>query len=339
LTVSGEPADIRDYAYPAIWVYFLIYLTAPVLVLRTNLWRNICASDKFLYYLLILLSTPMLFALERGNTIILAPIFLALVISKIGLGRAVGISLLINIKPYFAILLFYYLARRNWRGLLNCSLLSGFVFLTSGLLFDKDFLFLFKNILDFSNNGDIFSLREVMSFPSSVSAFTYVLKNPDGASYALSLMSPTMLTASINIIDTVKSLILLIALMLIMINSKFMKDKEIFALLIILITNLGVSVGGYTFIFYIVLIPVFAKMKRNILYYSLLTLIALPLDIVPLKSELIGQQYSYIGNGFYDIEWTLGMGSFIRPPVNFLLLLLFLYQFSNKNKLKITNIH
>ena len=66
---------LRD-ASSSIAVFFVcMYLITPIFVLRTTLWKDFSIKDKILLYLGIVLSIPMLFALERGNLIIFALIF------------------------------------------------------------------------------------------------------------------------------------------------------------------------------------------------------------------------------------------------------------------------
>ena len=150
---------------------FLIYLAVPVIVLNTKLWQGLPTNERVLIYLSIIVSTPMLFALERGNMIILAPVLLAIALAKIGFTRALCIALLINIKPYFALLVIYYIARKNWKGFATSVGLSGFIFVISGFILDNHFLVFFENLLGFSHSKGMFSFKDVMALPSSISAF------------------------------------------------------------------------------------------------------------------------------------------------------------------------
>ena len=98
------------------------------------------------------------------------------------------------------------------------------------------------------------------------------------------------------------------------------------------ITNLGTWVGGYSIVFYAALIPVFNKMRSKWLYFTILSLLAFPLDIFPLLVQYIGQQYSYLSNSYIDVTWTLGLGSLLRPIANMLLLLIIAYDLLGKNE-------
>lgn len=323
----GPPALMRDNSPFVIVGLCLIYLAVPAIVLKTRSWQNFTRIEKFLTYFAIVLSTPMLFALERGNLILLAPILLAFALSKIGIARIFCIALLINIKPYFALFLIYYIARKDWKGFATCAVLSGLIFSVSGLALDNHFLVFFTNLFNFSKEAGLFSLRGVMAMPSSISAFSYVLKNPDGAMFASSFLSSKSIAIIVYIIEAAKWGVLAISLAILFLRSKLLRDAEVFSLLVVVISNLGVWVGGYTYILYIALIPVFIKMRARLLYIGILSLMAIPLDIIPLLDNSIGEQYSYLAGTYVNVQWTLGLGSVVRPVLNILLLLILSFEF------------
>lgn len=322
----GDPALMRENSQWVIVGFCLIYLAIPAILLKTKNWQDFPLIEKFLIYFAIVLSAPMLFTLERGNLIVLAPILLALALSKIGLARSLCIALLINIKPYFALLMIYYIARQNWKGFAACAVLSGLIFSISGLPLDNHFLVFFANIFDFSQEDGLFSLREVMALPSSISAFSYVLKSPDGAMFASGYLTSESIAIIVYIIEVAKWSVLAISLVALFMRSRLMRDAEVLSLLVVAISNLGIWVGGYTFILYIALIPVLIKMRARWLYIGLLSLMAMPLDIVPLLVDNIGEQYSYLVDAYVDIQWTLGLGSVVRPVANLILLMLLSYE-------------
>jgi hypothetical protein len=323
----GDPALMRENSPFVIAGFCIIYLAIPALLLKTRLWRDFLFIEKILIYFIIIFSAPRLITLERGNLIVLAPVLLALALSKIGMGRSICIALLINIKPYFVLLMIYYLARRNWKGFVACTALSGLIFAISGLALDNHFLVFVTNIFDFSQATGLFSLREVMALPSSVSAFSYVLKNPDGAGFASHMLSSEHIAIVAFMIEVTKWSVLAISLAILFVRSGLMRDAEIFTLLIVTICNLGIWVGGYSFILYIALIPILTKMRARWLYIGLLSLLAIPIDVVPLLNNFIGQQYSYLADAYVNVQWTLGLGSAVRPAANLMLLMTLSFEF------------
>jgi len=318
---SGEPATMRVSSPIVLAAISIIYLAIPFGVIKMRMWRVFDATQKMIMYLILITSVPMLFTLERGNVIIIIPLFLALMLEKIGWLRVICIAILINIKPYFALLLFYYVARNNLIGLARAVLVSAFVFFATGLALDSNFMHFFGNIFSFAQMQDIFSLREIMAMPSSISAFSATLKHPDASILALRYFSEEFISGVIVLIEVTKWSVIALAFIICCVKSNKLRDAEIFCIILVAITNLGVWVGGYSVIFYLVLIPVVFKLKYRIVYISLLALMSIPLDSIPVINEYIGSQYSYVSDVNVGVQWTLGFGAVLRPILNFSFLL------------------
>lgn len=327
----GSASFMREHSPFIIIGLFVIYLTVPALVLKMQYGKDYSAIEKLLLYFLIIFSPPMLFALERGNLILLVPILLALAVSGKGLQRSSCIAVLINLKAYLALFLIYYLIKRGRKEFAICIGMSGAIFILSGVILDKNFLLFFSNLLNFSSGGGPFSLREVTAMPSSISAFSYVLNSPAAVTLITRHMQVEWISVAVLSIETFKWLSLIAALSVISTRSRLMLDVEIFAVLVVLISNLGVWVGGYTLIFYVVLLPAVAHMRKKWLIMSLLVLIALPFDLIPLMRDSIGVQYSYLSDSYRTITWTLGLGSILRPIANIMLLWTLMWEILTRN--------
>jgi hypothetical protein len=310
--------------------FCLMYIAIPIAILNSKLWCIFTKKEKLLIYFAVVLSAPMLFTLERGNLILFAPLLLAFMLSNTGIWRSVCIALMINLKPYFVLLLIFYIVRRDWKGLTTCVAFSGIIFMISGLALDSHFLVFFSNMFNFSQGSEIFHFKEVMALPSSISAFSYVLKYPEGSLGLMKSLSQESMAIISHYIDALKWCFLAVSLALVLFKSKRMRDVEIFALLVIAISNLGIWVGGYTFIFYIALIPVLFEIRAKWIFMSLLALIAMPLDLISLERDFLGEQYSYFTGTNLDIQWTLGLGSLVRPIANMTLLVVLAYEFSTR---------
>ena len=321
------PSCVREHSPLIIVVFASIYLTIPAIVLRMQYEKNYSVIEKSLLYFLVIFSPPMLFALERGNLILITPILLAFVLSGNGLKRSIYIAVLINIKAYLVLLLMYFFIKRIWRDLLICIFFSTLIFVLTGWLLDPSYYLFFANIFYFSSGGGSFSLREVMSMPSSISAYAYVLKNPSAVTLLSAHMSASTVSYVGAAIEFVKWSSLAASLAIVSIKSSVIRDAEIFALLVVLVCNLGVWVGGYTMILYIALIPVFLKMHLRFVLLGLVALIYLPLDLMPVMTESIGTQYSYFSDTYVSVNWTLGFGSLVRPVLNIALLLTVSWEF------------
>lgn len=328
---SGQYYDgsvsMRENSPFVIAGFLLIYLAIPVYTLHTKHWDIFSIIEKLLIYLAIIFSAPMLFALERGNMVVLCLILITIALSKIGFVRCFSIALLINLKPYFAIFFLYYIIRKNWKGLATCTALSGLFFAIPGLVIDNHFLVFLKNILLFSQEKELFSLREILSFPSSISSFSYVLKNQEVLMLATNFISNENISFIISLIETVKWVLLATSVAILVKKSSVLNDVDIFTLLIVIITNIGIWVGGYTLLYYIALIPSLTQTNKNIKYIILLSLIALPIDIIPLFGQYIGYQQSYLSDSTVNVYWTLGLGSVLRPLINIIFLIFLSYDF------------
>ena len=255
-------------------------------------------------------------------------IFLAPVLSKNGIARSVAISILINIKPYFALLLFYYAIKRQWGDLLSCVVLAGVIFLITGIFLDYNFLIFLTNLLSFSETENLsFSSREVMTFPSSISAFSYIFSSEkflESASYGY--WRDFDLTILATAIELTKWAALVLVFLALFSRQSHISDSQIIGILIVVITNIGIWVGGYSLLLYITLIPVFMSMKYRWVYLGIVLLIFLPIDIIPIMHKDIGDQYSYLSNADLNVDWAQGIGGIVRPILNFFLLIILCYE-------------
>lgn len=321
----SDPFALRASAFPVVLFILLSYLLVPIFVLRSGLWSSFTGTEKRWLYFIGILSTPMLFALERGNLIIFTLFFLPFVLSGAGLARAFCIAVLINLKPYLALLLLYYLLRRNWKDFGLCVLLSGVLFVTTGILFDHHFWLFFGNLFGFSQNDAVIALKAILAVPSSISAFSYAF-NDEAVQQASKYSYFFNLHAIANLISLIKWCGIAWVLVSLYKNQNRLSDIQIFAILLVVITNLGVWVGGYSLIFYIALLPVLLGMRFKNIYIAIMVLLFAPLEIIPLSKETLGEQYSYLTNAIVDVQWTLGLGSVLKPILNFILMLTLLHE-------------
>ncbi len=164
--------------------------------------------------------------------------------------------------------------------------------------------------------------------PSSISAFSYVF-DKEAIRQATKYSHFFNLHAIASLISAFKWIVLVWGLGALYKKNNRFSDTQIFAILLVAISNLGVWVGGYTLIFYITLLPVFLTMRFKNIYLIILTLLISPIDFVPLAKETIGEQYSYLTNSIVEVHWTLGMGSVLRPILNFILMVTLFYEASH----------
>ena len=117
-------------------------------------------------------------------------------------------------------------------------------------------------------------------------------------------------------------------------NRRFLSDRKILFAIVSILTNIGISVGGYSLIFYLVFIPVVLEMnyKKTIIFIFLL--MSSPLDLINLFTVNLGHnQHVYLsGISLRDIQWNLVLGSATKPFLNILLLILIAFDFRNASK-------
>ena len=315
----SNPFDLRDRSVDMIYFLFFCYLASPYLILKAAVWSDFSSKQKKLFYFSFLISTPMLFTLERGNLIIFSLFLLPLIFSTSIYLQILAIAFLINIKPYFCLLLFLFIAKNKPNSFFICVALTGLVFVITGAFYDENFVLIFSNLFDFSQNKNLTSLRDVLGMPSSISVFLYALSSPAfiHKNYSL-LFDPSVIS---SIIESIKILVLLFTIYVIFYCSRNLKESHILALILALITNFSMSVGGYSLIFYLVVIPIFFEMRYKKIYILLLLLLYAPLDLISLYNDSIGTQQSYLSGVDVDVIWSEGLGSFLKPIVNLLILI------------------
>jgi len=309
--------EMRDHSGLIAIFLVLCFMAIPAFVLSKPQWKDFSFLEKILIYVAVVISVPMLFALERGNVIIFCLIFLALAFEPNSSARVISIPVLINIKPYFALLLLNLVVKRMWRELAISIALSGGLFVVLGVLLDANFMQFFNNLLGFSKSENLFSMREVMAMPSSVSAFSYILSS---GAVADMLGGDFYFNSISTLIEGVKWSIVVATFYLILKYGKSKGDFQL-AVLVVLISNLGLWVGGYSLILYLPIVPIILRQSNfRFVYLSIIVLMVLPTDLLVIVNESIGSQFSYLSHSRVGVEWSLGVGSLIRPLLNLLLL-------------------
>ena len=171
-----NPFQLRnDFPILGIIISF-IYILIIWVVVNIGEWRKVNFSHKALIFLASVLSVPVLFGLERGNLIFLALLFLALYLNASNPWlKAIFLGLLINVKPYFAILLIQYLNihQFNKGELIRSILITAIIFFISGFFAGINFIDFFKAYLLFSKNTTL-SVEGVVALPHSIAALSSI---------------------------------------------------------------------------------------------------------------------------------------------------------------------
>jgi hypothetical protein len=303
-----------------------IYVLIILVVVNIGEWRKVNFSHKGLIFLACVVSVPVLFGLERGNLIFLALLFLALYLNASNPWlKAIFLGLLINVKPYFAIILIQYLNIHQFNKveLIRSILITAAIFFVSGFFAGIDLIDFFKAYLLFSKNTTL-SVEGVVALPHSIAALSTIkaiISFGEGSSY-------TFWFSLLKVVNYISVLFLLYVALV-----KRLTPLELLIASIVILTNFSISTGGYILIIYIVLIPYLLQSKEyNKLLFFIFFIYALPLDwisILELNHQYI---YSYLGGNLLINEPTffLSIGSVFRPTFNFLLLIIFLLHLLRK---------
>jgi hypothetical protein len=322
---DSDAFTVRDTAQSLIPYIIAGFAAAALFVFQHSLWRGFTAVQKALFFVVYLLSPPVLFTIERGNLIILAPVFLALALGNPDWRRTFAIGMLINLKPYFVLYLVALAISRRPKEFVSCAMMAGAIFLLSGILLDEHFLEFVQNLFQFSQDQNLFSPREVLGLPSSVSAFTHVLRMYlySGANASIRGVE---ITSMISAVESVKWLAILAAFLSLVFGGLRIPIETTLAATTIAITNVGVSVGGYSFILYVCLIPIFCRLTYSKIYLACVFLIFMPIDVITLYIEDLGNHYAYLSDATVPVVFQMTLGAFLRPVINFGLLLMISFE-------------
>ncbi|MBT8635778.1 hypothetical protein G6644_00725 [Polynucleobacter paneuropaeus] len=319
LDQTSNPFQFRN-DFPILGLIIsLIYVLIIWVVVNIGEWRKVDFGHKGLIFLACMLSVPVLFGLERGNLIFLALLFLALYLNATSPWiKALCFGCLVNVKPYFAILLLQYLNIHHFNkiALIRSVLVALVIFFGFGLLAGMDFIDFVKAYISFSKNTTL-SAEGVIALPHSIAALSAIkrlIDFGDGSSYTFWFS----LLKAINYIFVV--LLAYVTLV------KKVNPTEILLASMVILTNFSISTGGYILIIYIILIPYLLKNKEySKLLIFIILIYTLPLDwiyVLSIKHAIIE---SYIGGGLLinNPDLFISLGSIVRPLLNFILMISF----------------
>lgn len=308
---------------------FLILMSLFIITIAVNIgeWKKV-KEKKLIIFLALALSSPVLYSLERGNLIFLGLFFLALYLNACNpWAKALFFGLLVNIKPYFYLLLILdaNIYRFNWLALGRNILCSFIIFFGLGWLAEVDFIKFFSSYLGFTS-GSILSWDGYVAMPNTLATLIFIKKTfmifAGGGSYTFwdSLFKVLMLLAP---------LLLLAACLL-----RPLKKNELCIGALIFIANFSPSTGGYIYLIYILLIPYLLDCKEyKILIYFILLIFCLPFDwvkVVQLNFPIPFTSYLGDNNPLIDIPVWVSLSSIIRPILNFSIMVIFLFKLIQK---------
>ena len=296
-----------------------IYVISLLIAVRLSFRQMIDLKAQVIIFLILLLSPPFLFAIERGNLLILSiPVLSWFIFSKSQISRALALAVLVNLKPYFAV--FYIVQLFNVKSrqededfLFLAPVFALILFLVTGLLLNQEFYLVPMNLFGFATNSAVLSPREVLSFPSSITAFAYFR----------GLVTEYSIPPIIGYLS--KVLIYMYLIRSLILISKYKVKFEYLAIFsIIFITNYSISTGGYGVLYYIPALALMYKQRDFILLsITVLSMYVGLWDMVPIYRYGGDDMNVYLSGEIVKIEQYIGLGSVIKPMANFAVLVLF----------------
>jgi hypothetical protein len=282
----------------------------------------------FLLAIAYIFSMPSLFALERGNYILLAFALLSLswYFQNI-LVRVLFLALAINIKPYLIVISLAYFLKKQFIFLAYLITLTSLIYLvTAEALNDPNHYLIFSNILNFSTNSNI-NILEFLSFPTSIFTFFYLADRvfPNFADLFLALK--TLLLTMLAIFSIV----------FISKNYKVMSVEHICFFILLAFFIFSNSAGGYALVLLYPLIPYIYnssfKPNKFLLSALIFTFTPLDFDIYTSPNHLL-HYFSFIGDNFVSFPAAITIGTFIRPLCLFAIFINFCKSYSSSHRLR-----
>jgi hypothetical protein len=315
-----EPLILRQEG-----IFYLIglYVIATVLILYFQL-KTIMYSNKIL--LIMLLTMPFLFTLERGNLLFITLLFL--LISSLNYKKlwifSIFMAMAISLKIYLIALLFIPLLNLHFSRIILTLLLALFINLISANILGESNWWLFiSNILEFSSDPRHYEWSYfTYSYQNILLAFTEL--NPKYKDIGAWSHILTLLTTFI--------FFLFVSIKYLLSSSSFRNEKRntLFLLLIMLIMIVVKNSGGYVFI---LLFPFLSSIIFNRVSLYILLLLLLPIEIPFMTLDTITHE-SFISGQQVEVSRDVTSGMILRP-----LLFLILYYMISINFLRKKEIH
>ena len=311
-----NPFDLRDISFISIAVFLFIAICL-VAYFQS---KSMISGNKLLWVYILIMSSPFLFTIERGNLVLYALIFLQISIMnyKNTFIFSLFLALAVSLKIYLIALLFIPILNLDF----SKTVVTLFWFIVINvicgiLLQDSNWLLFLKNISEFTSSPRHFEW----------SYFTY--------SYQNLLSAATYVYPQYKFIGVTANLLMLLIVLLLFgsvsikyfISTKYIKNRErntIIALLLMLIMIVVKNSGGYVFI---LLFPFVAAIIFNRISFYMFLLLLLPIELNLIEWDILGF-HSYLSGNQVSVARNITSGMIIRP-----LLFLTLYIFISINLL------
>ncbi|QWE20929.1 hypothetical protein [Polynucleobacter sp. AP-Kolm-20A-A1] len=316
VNIGSGSVELRQITgYKILYLILIFYISIGMAVKISCKKNN--ENDRFIYFFIIaIFSAPFLFAIERGNLIILCLPFLSIyAYSNSQLLKAMSLAFLINLKPYFIIVFIIDFFSKNKKNndIILLSSFSLLILIISGLILDQEYYFLPINLLGFASVGSTLNPEDILALPISLLAFKYIQNDIYGYSIIRFLGHISMLAIYFLIFKSI-----------IINKNNNQKEKYTLILSIIILTNFSVSTGGYGALYYICILPILYKEKLFFIFNVIILFILNGIwDLISIYNFKYEYMNVYLSNEYLNIPQSITLGTIIRPIANFMVLVLF----------------
>jgi len=323
--------QLREVKSNFIYYYSAINAFILFLILKIGDWREVSNGGRTLIWAAIIFSIPVLFAIERGNLIFVSLLVLAIYIATENIWvKAITFALLVNIKPYFIILLIEYLNiyKFDLKIISKFIITSTLMFLITSLAAGLDIIAFISNYNNFGSRAN-FSNDGLLALPNTLESIAQfiklIFKNKEDAHLSEILILPLKL---LKVFVPLTFMLLVLAMPL--------EKRTLKVSAILLIGNFSHVTSGYIYLIYILIVPFLLReveLRKGI--YLMLIIFVLPVDWlrVPGFINYYTFMQSYLGGvEIYNVDFWLSIGTIVRPISNFILMCLMInYILKNKN--------
>jgi hypothetical protein len=323
--------QLREAKSNLIYYYSAINAFIIFLILKIGDWREVSSGCRIFIWAAIIFSVPVLFAIERGNLIFVSLLVLAIYIATENIWvKAITFALLVNLKPYFIILLIEYLNiyKFDLKIISKFIITSTLMFLLTSLAAGLDIIAFISNYNNFGSRAN-FSNDGLLALPNTLESIAQfiklIFKNKEDAHLSEILILPLKL---LKVFVPLTFILLVLAMPL--------EKRTLKVSAILLIGNFSHVTSGYIYLIYILIVPFLLReveLRKGI--YLMLIIFVLPLDWVRVPSFINYYTFmqSYLGGvEIYNVDFWLSIGTLVRPISNFTLMCLMInYILKNKN--------
>jgi hypothetical protein len=324
--LNGTPFEYRKQSLSKLFGIGVIFASCLLASIKISYGKLVNLKYQLLLIFFFLLSPPFLFALERGNLLILCLPLLSLYILPLNnIYKSLVLSLLVNLKPYFLILYIVVfinskINNENKDLIFLMPIFSLIIFLSTGLILNQEFYLLPFNLFSFSNPGAILSPYNILTFPSSISSFIFLneiipdFKISKYLGYALKILLFYFIFKLIQLV----------------LRKKLTMDY-LTIIGVVIITNYSITSGGYSLLFYIPILAIFYK-NKNYTFLAIISIFFLGvIGLIPIYYNIynaIGMSYFSLGS--VEIVQNLTLSTVIYPVANFIVIVMLYNYIKNK---------